>query len=154
MARPPKYDTPEQMQEVIDRYFSDCKLNRVSMLMEPPVFRDDTITDDEFPTVSGLALVLGMTRQALIDYSEKSEFLDTVKTAKTKIESVLEQRLFHNSPTGVIFNLKNNYNWKDKTELDVESPSGSMSPKGLDTSGLSTETLAEIMQVADATNRE
>ena len=109
-------------------------------------------------TTSDLAKEAGQIRKdrmkAVIDYSEKDEFLDTVKEAKTKIESVLEQRLFHNSPTGVIFNLKNNYNWKDKTELDVESPNGSMSPKGLDTSDLSTETLAEIMQVADAANRE
>jgi hypothetical protein len=152
-GRPVKYNTPDQMQEVIDKYFNDCKLNRIGLAMEPPTYPENTITDDSNPTVSGLAYVLGMSRQALIDYEKKDEFLDTIKEAKARIESHLEQRLFMPSPTGVIFNLKNNYGWRDKSEVDLESPSGSMSPKSLDASQLSTEALQEILKAKDATNQ-
>jgi len=31
----------------------------------------------------------------------------------------LEQKLYGNAVTGVIFNLKNNFGWQDKTEQEV-----------------------------------
>ena len=33
------------------------------------------------------------------------------------IEAHLEKKLFGNNVTGLIFNLKNNFDWKDKTEV-------------------------------------
>lgn len=70
------------------------------------------------PTICGLALHLDLTRQGLIEYSEKSDFSDTVKKAKLKVELFLERRLQHNAAAGTIFNLKNNFSWKDKQEID------------------------------------
>ncbi len=58
------------------------------------------------------------TRDLLIDYTDKDEFSDTIKKAKARVEAFNEQRLFGNNVTGVIFNLKNNFGWKDKTEVD------------------------------------
>ena len=56
-----------------------------------------------------------MSRQDLINYSKDKEFFDTIKKAKLKIENYLEEHLVtDNSVTGIIFNLKNNYGWKDK----------------------------------------
>lgn len=44
-------------------------------------------------------------------------FFDTIKNAKLKIENYLEKHLVtDNGVTGIIFNLKNNYGWKDKQE--------------------------------------
>ena len=58
-----------------------------------------------------------MSRQDLINYSNKEEFFDTIKKAKLKVENYLEKRLIKDSScTGIIFNLKNNYGWKDKQE--------------------------------------
>jgi hypothetical protein len=162
MARPAKYKTPAQMQKVIDSYFEECRLNHLYMAVMKSgggeVERtpdDNRITEDEFPTVSGLALVLNMTRQGIIEYAAKDEFSDTVKRAKLRIESHLEQRLYYPQPTGAIFNLKNNYGWKDKTETDLISSDGSMTPKaGLDTSKLSTETLQELMKAYEHTSSD
>lgn len=98
-GRPPKYTEAEEMQKKIDKYFEDCKLNN----------RPYTIT--------GLGLALDMSRQDLINYSKKEKFFDTIKKAKMRVENYLEERLINDSSaTGIIFNLKNNYGWKDKQE--------------------------------------
>ena len=97
-GRPLKFKTSKEMQTAIDKYFSSL--------------------GDDKPTVSGLAYELNMSRQALLDYQNKDEFLDTVKRAKLRIEIALEQHLFSGSVAGAIFNLKNNFGWKDKTEVD------------------------------------
>jgi hypothetical protein len=112
VGRPPKYKTPEEMQEAIDAYFAECKENK------------------EHLTVTGLALALDLTRQGLIEYSQKKdgEFSDTVKRAKLKVENYIEKKLFDANATGSIFNLKNNFDWKDKTEQD-QNISGSLELK-------------------------
>jgi len=102
-GRPCKYETAQQLEAVIIKYWEDLKF-------EQP------------PTVTGLALALDMSRQNLIDYQNKDEFLDTIKKAKQQVEQFNEERLISgNSVAGIIFNLKNNFNWKDKTEQEVSS---------------------------------
>lgn len=98
-GRPPKYKTKEEIQEKIDNYFKECQLNNKPY------------------TITGLGLALDMSRQDLINYSKKDEFFDTIKRAKMRVENYLEERLINDSSaTGIIFNLKNNYGWKDKQE--------------------------------------
>ena len=111
-GRPPKFNTPEEMQEAIDAFYKESQ-------------------DNEWPlTISGLALALGMTTESLRRYSEKDGFSATVKTAKAKVEADVERRLLSGgAATGAIFWLKNNANWKDKTEQDHTSSDGSMTPQ-------------------------
>jgi hypothetical protein len=71
------------------------------------------------PTMSGLALHLGLCRQSLLNYSNDDEFVDAIKKARNKIGATLEQRLYGNNVTGIIFNLKNNFDWKDKKETEL-----------------------------------
>ena len=103
-GRPMKYTSVEDMQRDIDNYFTECD------------------EQNKPYTVSGLAYALGTNRQTLINYEEKSAFFDTIKKAKAKIERFNEEMLYSKdvSTTGVIFNLKNNYNWKDKQEIEAE----------------------------------
>ena len=128
-GRPPKYETPEQMQNIVDLYFLACKAHQTGnaeLLVDLSV-EDLWIVneiDDEIPTVAGLAYTLNLTRQGLIEYSEKDDFSDTVKRAKLRIEKSLEQRLAGGAPAGTIFNLKNNFGWKDKQEQEISGPGG------------------------------
>jgi hypothetical protein len=96
-GRPLKYQTPEEMQEAIDIYFESV----------------------DVPTITGLALALGFdSRQTLLNYKERDGFLDTIKAARLKIEAGYERELVtrNGSVTGLIFNLKNNFAWKDAQE--------------------------------------
>lgn len=127
--RPPKFKTPEDMQERIDLYFELVRANRAETheviekeLTEHKDFKAlSRDISDTFPTVTGLCIALGMTRQALLDYQGKPEFLDTIKKAKMKIENAVEQKLFQNNATGAIFNLKNNFSWEDASKRDITS---------------------------------
>jgi len=88
------------MQAAIDAYFAEC------------------VENEEPFTITGLALALDMTTEGLRSYGEKEEFAATVKKAKQQVENFLEKRLNAAQPTGAIFNLKNNFGWKDKTEVE------------------------------------
>ncbi len=104
-GRPLKYKTVEELDLAINEYFAKC-----DMLEEPY-------------TITGLALALDIDRKTLNNYAERDEFLPTIKKAKLKVENYLEKRLINDSSTtGIIFNLKNNFEWKDKHEIDHNIP--------------------------------
>lgn len=98
-GRPKKYNDVETMEEKINKYFKECELKQ-----EPY-------------TITGLCLALNICRDTLSEYMKNEEFSDTIKKAKLKVENYLEKHLItDSSTTGIIFNLKNNFGWKDKQE--------------------------------------
>jgi hypothetical protein len=119
VGRPPKYKNKEEVEAIIKKYFSKEGNAYIDMGDGAKMYA---------PTISGLAYELDLTRQGLLEYSNKDEFSDTIKKAKQKVEIALEQKLQGQAVTGTIFNLKNNFGWKDKTEKDLTSSDGSMSP--------------------------
>ena len=128
-GRPPKYESPEEMQRIIDLYYLACKVHRtdnadllVGLSDEDLLIVNDI--EDIVPSISGIAYLLGMTTQAFRNYEKKDEFLCTVKEAKQRVEMSLEQRLAGNAVTGSIFSLKNNFGWKDKTEQAMSGAIG------------------------------
>lgn len=130
MGRPPKYETPEEMQSIIDLYFLACRVhqedngaNRLEGLGEDSLLIISDI-EDVVPTISGLAYTLGMSTEAFRNYEQKGNFLATVKKAKQRVEMSLEQRLAGHAVTGSIFSLKNNFGWKDKTEQELTGKGG------------------------------
>ncbi len=107
MARPVKWKTPEDLQVAIDAYFVNCDAKEIPY------------------TVTGLALACDLTRQGMLEYCAKSDaFSDTIKKAKSKVEHYIEVQLYKNNATGCIFNLKNNFGWKDKTEQELTGKDG------------------------------
>ena len=95
-----KYKTQKQLQEGIDKYFNDCDKNNKPY------------------TISGLALSLGIDRRTLINYGERDLFFAQIKNAKARVETMLEENLYRlGNNSGIIFNLKNNYGWKDQVEV-------------------------------------
>lgn len=104
-GRPPKYTNVDDLQVLIDKYFeTDAYLGEGDNRMYAP-------------TMGGLAYALDLSRQSLLNYANKDEFLDAIKRARTKVGMALEQRLYSNNVAGIIFNLKNNFDWKDKKEI-------------------------------------
>lgn len=128
-GRPVKFNTPEEMQECIDRYFDSC----FEEVWEPIVIDKQVtwtqrldphgmpIVEQKRPfTISGVSLACGLSRQGLLEYERKALFSDTVKMAKARCEGYAEEQLFTNKQTaGVIFNMVNNYGWNNKQEKVV-----------------------------------
>jgi hypothetical protein len=101
------------------------------------LFDTRTVLTEQKPyTMSGLARALGISRQALLDYSEREEFLDSIAMAKQRCEEYAESQLYGPYANGAKFNLINNYRgkyqaWADKQELG--GPDGApLMPVGLD----------------------
>ena len=121
-GRPLKYQTAQEMQEAIDKYFRSCLHNTE----EIEVVKDGKIVKTKTPkplplTMSGLAVAIGMDRTSLVNYSHREEFFDTVKRAKETVEADMELRMLtgKNNCIGSIFAFKNNFGWQDKRELDA-----------------------------------
>ena len=76
------------------------------------------------PTMSGLAYHLEMDRKTLLTYSKDELFHPTIKRARDRVGVALEQRLFGNNVTGIIFNLKNNFGWKDVKATEISGADG------------------------------
>jgi len=77
--------------------------------------------------MSGLAYELGITRHTLINYSDRcdefgNEFLPTITRARAKVEHNLEERMYDGvgSPRGHEFGLKNNFDWRDRQDVNVK----------------------------------
>lgn len=105
------YKTVGEMDEAIDKFFEEC---------------DEK--GDPY-TISGLALALNFnSRRALLEYLDMEDingepYSPSIKRAKAKCEAYVEKGLLNGkcNATGAIFNLKNNYGWKDKTEQEIKA---------------------------------
>lgn len=119
VGRPLKYKTPEEMETIINKYFEDCDNHHLKTYDEDG---NEVYKHSPKPyTITGLAYALELSRQDLLNYQGKKEYHDTIKRAKQKCEIYAEEQLFRQgNTTGVIFNLKNNYGYKDKQEVEAE----------------------------------
>lgn len=100
-GRPPKYTDAKEMEERITKYFEESK----------------TASGKYQPTIEGLTLYLGFgTRQSLIDYAKKDDFIDVINKAKQFIKSCYEKNLYGFAWAGAQFALRNigKEDWKDE----------------------------------------
>jgi hypothetical protein len=102
-----KYKTEEQLKKGIDKYFEECDLK------EKPY------------TMSGLAYSLGIDRATLVRYGDRDLFATQIKKAKQRVQAQLEENALmgKGNATFTIFNLKNNYGWKDNIEVEGNTQS-------------------------------
>ena len=101
VGRPKIFNDVKDVEEKINAYFNYCE-------------------EKEKPyTMSGLAYYLGISRQTLVNYSNQDQFFDTIKKARDRVQMQLEENALSNkaNPTFTIFNLKNNFDWKDSNEV-------------------------------------
>lgn len=105
-GRPLKFNSNEELQELIDEYFKECDLK------------------GEFYTITGLADYLDTDRITLVRYENRDEFSNTIKKAKRRVEKQFIQNSLNGkyNPTIAIFLMKNNYGYQDKVDVRVDSP--------------------------------
>lgn len=129
MGRHPMYKSKEEIQEKIDKYFEECEGKVLEDKDGNPIlnkYGGVIIMGSKPPTVTGLALALGFTsRQALLNYQDKEEFVDTITRAKSRVEQYAEERLFDRDGShGAQFSLRNNFKgWKSKDIEETEDAS-------------------------------
>lgn len=146
-GRPLKFKSVKELQEKIDAYFADCDPHPEQVIryewhkktevvkdakgkekeievddrsVKPKEIIEWSMSNQKHYTITGLANFLQTSRETLINYENRDEFFDTIKAAKARCEEQWENLLIGSNATGPIFNLKNNYGWKDKTELEAD----------------------------------
>lgn len=138
-----KFQNVEELKAKTEQYFKDCDPHIVEVediitkrddegrVIYQEVQKVQELSKQRPYTITGLALALGTTRNVLLDYENAEHYAEdigeelleqirhTIKDAKEKCHNFAEERLFANNPTGVIFNLKNNYSgWVDRQEVE------------------------------------
>lgn len=105
VGRPKIFKSVEEVEEKINAYFKYCE-------------------DKDKPyTMSGLAYYLDVDRRTIVNYTKEEEFFPAIKKARDRVQMQLEENALLNkgNPTFTIFNLKNNFDWKDKIETNAEN---------------------------------
>lgn len=113
-----KFRTAKDMQVVIDKYFDECDSRTVQFYHAKSGTTVEVIDPAPY-TMAGLARRLGMSREALCDYSRKESFYEIIKEARSRVHENVETRLMEKQAVGAIFNLKNNFGWRDRNETDL-----------------------------------
>lgn len=101
-GRPKAFNSPEDLAERIQAFYDHCE------------------SKDKPLTLSRLASHMGVNRQTVWNYQKVPEYRALLDAVKIDIEADMEERLQagKGSAAGVIFSLKNNYGWKDATEVN------------------------------------
>ena len=91
----------ETLEQKINDYFKECDKEKKPY------------------TMSGLAYSMDIDRTTLINYGDDKEYSTLVKKAKERVERQLEENALMGKGNAIftIFNLKNNYGWKDQQEI-------------------------------------
>lgn len=110
---------------------TDVKTGRPRLYPDPEAFAvatDEYFETAKLPTMAGLCFHLGFEdREGFTRYEGYGDaFSRTVKRARLRMEADRHERLLDKADftPGVIFDLKNNHGWKDKTEQEHGGPDG------------------------------
>jgi len=140
-GRPLKFNSAEELQQKIDAYFDSCWEESWKAIKDG----DGVIVDwkQEFdkdgnpmrrlrerPTVTGLAIALGTSRNVLIEYEKRrDEFSDLIQKAKTLVEYYYEKGVAEGDihPATGIFALKN-FGWTDVLQIHTNNTPEQLSP--------------------------
>ena len=101
-GRPLKYETKEDLQAAIDKYWQYCEEQK------------------KVPCIAGLAYYIGVDRHTVYNYEKNDKFFHTIKIARDKILYKLEESVCNTNSiaAGKIFVMKN-YGYTDKQELEL-----------------------------------
>jgi hypothetical protein len=125
-GKPKQWSTLEELQKDIDAYFQWCEDNPIKLLHKSQLDKSNKPIeyDTKRPyTIEGLAIFLDCDRDTLLNYEKKEgyeEYFGIIKKAKLKIQQDKVERGIVGTGVAsvIIFDLKNNHGYKDKTEVD------------------------------------
>lgn len=134
MGRHKKY-TDKTFEEAVERYFKSISgMREARNGLGQPILNDDgePIMARVYavpPTISGICLFLDIDRSTWQNYGDaesEPKKAAVVRNARARIEAYLEEQLLtrEKSVQGIIFNLQNNYGWKNKTEVEIGAETG------------------------------
>lgn len=80
-------------------------------------------------TLSWLCIYLWISKDYISEKSKSEDYSETIKQIRNIVENDVEEWILTSkyNPTAWIFNLKNNFGWKDKTEVDQNVRSADVS---------------------------
>ena len=107
-GRPLKY-TPEELFSEAQKYFKHCE--EVTKNSDYKILKPKTL--------SGLCLWLWVDKEYISEKAKDERFSVTIKKIRLEVENNIEEWILWNryNTTAWIFNLKNNFDWKDKSEV-------------------------------------
>ena len=124
-GQPLKYQ-PEEFSEKIVEYFKWVDEENVKRKLQ-------RFTGEKLKpyTITGLCVYLGISRETWREYGHMERFSDAISSAKLLVENYVEEGLLNGSinPIGGIFNLKNNFGWVDKIDIQGSVAPDQLSPE-------------------------
>lgn len=122
IGTPRKFKTVEELQTAINIYFESCWTTITVTKGKGDNQVTTTHKQHTTPyTVTGLALAIGLSRQGLLNYQERADFMDTITCAKQFCEKYAEEQCFvGRNPSGAQFVMQNNYKgWENVKNVNV-----------------------------------
>jgi len=135
-GRPLTYATVGDLQQAVNSYFQMCDPHTELRQVESGVSQSgetiwqkrEVMTEQRPYTMSGLARHLGIDRKTLLNYKKIEQFFPTVEAARERVHEFAEEQLYGKSGSGAQFVLKNNFDWKVKSEIDHTSRGDALMP--------------------------
>ncbi len=128
LGRNKTWESAEAMQTAIEGYFDECKRQTATVVTKDGAVID--VPKPEIPTVEGLAIALGFSdTNSLLNYAKVDgyeAFFGTIRAAKLYIKKEKVASLINGrgNDRGLVFDLKNNHGYTDKTIQEQSGPNG------------------------------
>ena len=157
-GRPKKYKSKKALAEAIERYFSSISrtIPAQEALTGNEIYNDDgeRIMLTQYvrpPSICSMCLYLGIDRSTWQNYCDEKlhpEFESVTAMTRARIEAWLEEQLLmrEKGVQGIIFNLQNNYGWKQKQEVEL----GEKTRKSAAAQGMSVYDKMAVIAAAQA----
>lgn len=113
-----RFETPEALAKACKSYFNSCwrpKFDDKGNIIYTP---EGKLVFEQFRpyTVSGLALFLGISSEALRKYGKDEEYAEIVSAARQYVEMYTEEQLMSGMPTAKV-SLEHNFGWNKTDSL-------------------------------------